>query len=131
GERRDAQRQPGRRQQRLVVEEGLIPLQREARPYRHERRLVEGIHHQADDGDVEEGEAQDQHQPVQQTVVTHHRCSSWRTWLCWNRASGTSSSSTMTQVTAAAMGQSVLLKNSVHMTRPIMRVLAPPSSSGM
>ena len=38
---------------------------------------------------------------------------------------------TMTQVTAAAMGQSALLKNSVHMTRPIISVSAPPSISGM
>ncbi|MNS38005.1 hypothetical protein D3C72_702410 [compost metagenome] len=29
------------------------------------------------------------------------------------------------------MGQSALLKNSFHMTRPIISVLAPPSISGM
>lgn len=53
------------------------------------------------------------------------------TWLYWNSASGTSNSSTITQVTAEAIGQSVLLKNSFHMTRPIISVLAPPSISGM
>src|SRR3546814_18300397 len=37
----------------------------------------------------------------------------------------------MMQVTAAAMGQSALLKNSAHMTRPIISVFAPPSISGI
>ena len=51
--------------------------------------------------------------------------------LYWNSASGTRSSSTITQVTAEAIGQSVLLKNSFHITRPIISVLAPPSISGI
>ena len=58
-------------------------------------------------------------------------CSCCLTWLYWNSASGTRSSSTITQVTAEAIGQSVLLKNSFHITRPIISVLAPPSISGI
>ena len=37
----------------------------------------------------------------------------------------------MTTATAAAMGQSLLPKNSSHNTRPIISVCGPPSSSGM
>src|SRR5690606_5640979 len=89
-------------------------------------------HHHADDGQVQEPEAQREHHPAQCLAALHHlRPSIALTWLCWNSARGTSSSSTITQVTAAAIGQSVLPKNSVHITRPIMRVLAPPSSSGI
>ncbi|KVF63498.1 hypothetical protein WJ15_13390 [Burkholderia cepacia] len=44
---------------------------------------------------------------------------------------GTSSSSTIVTVTADAIGQSMLLKNSSHITRPSISVFAPPSSSGI
>lgn len=53
------------------------------------------------------------------------------TWLYWKYTSGTSSSNTITHVTADAIGQSALLKNSFHITRPIISVLAPPSISGI
>ena len=40
-------------------------------------------------------------------------------------------SSTITTATAEAIGQSLLLKNSSHSTRPIISVSGPPSSSGI
>ena len=40
-------------------------------------------------------------------------------------------SSTIITATAQAIGQSLLLKNSSHSTRPIISVCGPPSSSGM
>ena len=46
-------------------------------------------------------------------------------------ASGTMISSTITTATVEAIGQSLLEKNSSHMTRPIISVCGPPSSSGM
>ncbi len=46
-------------------------------------------------------------------------------------ASGTMISSTITTATAEAIGQSLLLKNSSHITRPIISVCGPPSSSGI
>jgi hypothetical protein len=46
-------------------------------------------------------------------------------------ASGTMISSTITTATLLAIGQSLLLKNSSHSTRPIISVSGPPSSSGM
>lgn len=44
---------------------------------------------------------------------------------------GTISNSSMTIATAEATGQSRLLKNSCHSTRPIMMLSGPPSSSGI
>src|SRR5690606_33663419 len=136
GQGGDLERQPGGAEQRAVVQQRAVPAQRETAPGRDQRRIVEREHHQAEDGGVQEEIPQPQRQAARGLVGPFHarplcRASCWRTWLYWNSARGTSSNRTITHVTAEAMGQSALLKNSFHMTRPIIRVSAPPSISGM
>ncbi|MCY1463310.1 hypothetical protein D9M71_811860 [compost metagenome] len=48
-----------------------------------------------------------------------------------NSRIGTSSRANITIATAEAVGQSRLLKNSPHSTRPIISVSGPPSISGI
>src|SRR5690606_26274449 len=111
----DQQRQARGLEQGRVLEQLDIPAQGEPRPGRHETGVVEGKRHQAGDRHVEECVADHQNHKTQHRIALHRRCSrsNCRAWLYWKMDSGTSNSSTMTQVTAAAMGQSALLKNSV------------------
>ncbi|ABA48221.1 200 kDa antigen p200, putative [Burkholderia pseudomallei 1710b] len=132
GHHRDLQRQPRGRDQLVVLDECRVPARRETGPHGDELRIVERIDDEARDRDIEETEADREHQHLQIAIRLHRRWPSCSfAWKCWNIAIGTRSSSTIAQVTADAIGQSALLKNSFHITRPIISVFAPPSSSGI
>ena len=57
----DAQRQPGGFEDLVVVQQLGIPFGGEAAPNGDQLGFVEGIHHQHNQGDVEEGQAEEEH----------------------------------------------------------------------
>ena len=121
---RDAKRQPGGAED-LVVRANSSPyhLRREAAPDRDQPRLVEREDDQRQDRRVEEHEAERSacvSRNQDGRVLIAAASAPRRAWKRWNSMIGTTSSSSMAIATAEATGQSRLVKNSSHSTRPII-----------
>src|SRR5690606_10227861 len=133
GERGDQEAALHGVEQLLVVHQRAVPAQREATPDRGHARGVERIHDHRKDRDVEEGVA-GHHGRVQQRGTALHASASRslrRFSKYSNRSVGSTISTSMAMVTAAASGQSRLVKNSIQSTRPMVSASGPPRMSGI
>ena len=125
GNQPDLDREPGGAQNLAVTRQHAVPFRRKSGPDRDHRRGVEGIDHQRDDREVEEGEAGDQHRGQRHAmrarchVLAASSLASFRFLSQTSRMIGSSRNSTTAVATADAVGQSRLLKNSSKITEAI------------
>src|SRR5690606_31870140 len=133
GERGDQEAPLHRIQQLLVLHERDVPARGEPPPHRGHARGVERIHHHRQAREGEEGGAQRQ-RGVEERRIAPHACASRsaRRFSTYSNSSvGSTISTSIAIVTAAASGQSRLVKNSIHSTRPMVSASGPPRMSGI
>src|SRR5688572_3763744 len=114
-----------------VIQKACIPAQREAAPQRHQPGGIERVDHDRHDRQIQQREAEDRDAREQERFALHRPASCARLCTFWNHTIGAMRSSNITTDTADATGQSRLMKNSSHSTRPIISVSAPPRSAGI
>ncbi len=115
----------------MVMHHRAVPLEGPAAPEGDHARIVERIHHQYHNGQVEEQVDQDHPGQGQHGGLFHRAPSRLLVWYLLNTAIGSRMSTIITMATAEARCQSRLRKNSFHITLPMLSVDGPASSSGM
>src|SRR5262249_22274556 len=116
----------------FVMEQHAIPAGREPRPNRNQARTLERVEGKQQDRCVKEAKPQCQcHEPEPARCSTPDHAACTRSRNRWAARIGIVNIAISATATAAATGQSRLLKNSSHSTLPIIKVSGPPSRSGI
>src|SRR6185436_6887999 len=124
----DQHRVPGRLQHLVVMEEFLVPREREPYPLGIQPRVVEGINNDDDQRGIQKGVSQDGRNPQPTQSPVHSRD------LRATQAASPASKTAMTVSTIDSTlpnGQSRVSRNCCLMTLPIMMPSVPPRMSGM
>src|SRR5208282_2129708 len=128
----EAEADKGGFEQRCIVDQLGVPVRRPAAPYRDETRCVERVDHQNDDRQIKECDAEQDRGEIECGDFSHRqpRSAARIAWY-WKTMMGVTNRQTSATATAAAVGQSLLPKNSIQIVCPIIGVCEPPSRSAM